>query len=99
MRLTPTQAQIIGETVRAMLGPDARVRLFGSRTDDAARGGDIDLYVEVDRPLGNRVAAASRLAGQLQIRLGDQRIDVILVDPHTAPQPIHAAARQQGIRL
>jgi hypothetical protein len=39
------------------------------------------------------------LAAELQLRLGDQRIDVILVDPDTVPQPIHTIARQQGIRL
>ena len=60
-----------------MRGPDARVRLFGSHTDDAARGGDIDLHIEIDQPLDNRVAPASRLAGQRQIRLDNQRIDVI----------------------
>ena len=99
MRLTPTQARIIRETVRSMLGPGARVRLFGSRTDDTARGGDIDLFVEADQLLANRAAAASRLAAQLQLALGDQRIDIILVDRDSAPQPIHAVARQQGIPL
>ena len=99
MRLTPTQARIIRETVRSMLGPGARVRLFGSRTDDTARGGDIDLFVEVDRLLDNRAAAASRLGAQLQLMLGDQRIDIVLVDPDSAPQRIHAVARQQGIPL
>ena len=99
MRLTPTQARMIRETVRSMLGPGARVRLFGSRTDDTARGGDIDLFVEVDRLLDNRAAAASRLGAQLQRMLGDQRIDIVLVDRDSAPQPIHAVARQQGIPL
>ena len=116
MRLTPTQARIIGETVRSMLGPGARVRLFGSRTDDTARGGDIDLFVEVDRLLENRAAAASRLAAQpafmawchparssvcfiVPLTLGDQRIDIVLVDRDSAPEPIHAVARQQGIPL
>lgn len=99
MRLTDRQSRIISETVRAALGPETRVWLFGSRVDDAERGGDIDLLVDVDRPLANRAASASRLAAELQLRLGDQRIDVILVDPDTVPQPIHTIARQQGIRL
>lgn len=99
MRLTSAQARIIRETIAEMLGSDAHVRLFGSRADDKERGGDIDLYIEVKHVLDNRVAAASRLAGQLQLRLGDQRIDVVLVDPATAPRPIHAAARSEGIDL
>jgi predicted nucleotidyltransferase len=99
MRLSPRDTRLIGETVRVALGDAARVRLFGSRVDDASRGGDIDLLVEVDHTLANRAAAASRLAAALQLRLGDQRIDVILVDPTTRPQPIHDVARQQGISL
>jgi uncharacterized protein len=99
MRLSAEQAAVIRDIVRAELGPSAQVRLFGSRTDDAARGGDIDLFVEADRPLPNRAATASRLAALCQIRLGDQRIDVVLVDPTSAPQPIHARARAEGLLL
>jgi predicted nucleotidyltransferase len=75
------------------------VLLFGSRADDHVRGGDIDLLVEVDHPVSNRAAAAARLTAQLQIALGDQRIDIILVDPNTIPQPIHTTAQQTGVAL
>ena len=47
MRLTPTQATIIREAVHRHFGEDADVRLFGSRTDDSKRGGDIDLYLSL----------------------------------------------------
>jgi predicted nucleotidyltransferase len=80
-------------------GPNTRVLLFGSRADDSARGGDIDLLVEVDHPLTNRAAAAARFAAKLQLTLGDQRIDVLLVDPTTSPRPIHDVARQRGVPL
>ena len=99
MRLGQGQADIIKAEVEQLLGPEARVWLFGSRADDAARGGDIDLYVEVDEALGNRAALASRLAARLQLRMGDQRIDVVLVDQQTPSQPIHSAAREEGVRL
>lgn len=48
MRLTPKEAEIIRSAARQVLGAGARVYLFGSRADDAERGGDIDLYVETD---------------------------------------------------
>jgi predicted nucleotidyltransferase len=99
MRISPDQADTIRDVVRSALGPGARVRLFGSRVDDAARGGDIDLFVEVDEPLANRAASASRIAAQVQLRIGDQRIDVVLVDPTTPAQPIHVRAREEGILL
>ena len=46
MRLSTTQTRLILECVRAQFGADAQVLLFGSRLDDAARGGDVDLLVE-----------------------------------------------------
>lgn len=99
MRLTNNQHRIILEETARLLGPGARVRLFGSRVDDSARGGDIDLYIETDRPIPNRAAAASRLTAILQRALGEQRIDIVLADPDTTPQPIHATARREGIVL
>ncbi|MEF8794095.1 nucleotidyltransferase domain-containing protein [Thiohalorhabdus sp.] len=99
MRLAPHQVQTIKGEVHSLLGEDARVWLFGSRADDAARGGDIDLFVETDRPIANRAETASRLAARLQLRLGDQRIDVVLVDPQTQAQPIHSAAKETGVPL
>ncbi|OOG21470.1 hypothetical protein B1C78_16155 [Thioalkalivibrio denitrificans] len=99
MRLTARQIEVIREKVHALLGEDARVRLFGSRVDDSARGGDIDLFVEVDRVLDNRAASASRLQAELQLALGDQRIDVVLVDPRTPRLPIHQVAARDGVRL
>lgn len=99
MRLTPQQSRIIREQAKSLLGDGTRVLLFGSRADDRQRGGDIDLLVEVDSPQHNRAALASRLAARLQLALGDQRIDVLLVDPQTPLQPIHRLAREQGVRL
>ena len=99
MRLTSQQIATIRQVVAEQLGSDARVLLFGSRVDDAARGGDIDLLVETDRELANRAAEASRLAAKLQLLLGDQRIDVLIIDPTTRLQPIHRAARETGVAL
>ena len=99
MRLPPNQARTIREKAQATFGPGTRVLLFGSRIDDHLRGGDIDLLVEVDHPVSNRAAAAARLAAELQIALGDQRIDIILVDPNSNPRPIHTVARRTGVPL
>lgn len=99
MRLSPTTVETIRGEVTRRLGSRARVWLFGSRADDQAQGGDIDIYVETDEPIANRASTASRLAAALQLRLGDQRIDVILVDPNTAWQPVHSTAKESGVRL
>lgn len=99
MRITASQARIIREQVGEIAGLDARVWLFGSRADDSQRGGDIDLFIEAMHPVENRVATACRIASSLQMHLGDQRIDVLLTDPSSAPQPIHRIARETGIPL
>ena len=46
MRLIALQTKAICETAQACFGLDVRVWLFGSRVDDLAKGGDIDLYIE-----------------------------------------------------
>ena len=42
---------------------------------------------------------ALTLTARLQRRLGDQRIDVLVIDPATRHQPIHAEALRTGVRL
>jgi predicted nucleotidyltransferase len=75
------------------------VRLFGSRTDDTAKGGDIDLLVEIDRPVESPVLLGARIGVQLQQALGERRIDVVLAAPNVAEQTIHRVARATGIEL
>jgi predicted nucleotidyltransferase len=99
MRLTPDTCRTIKESVLDMFGPNATVRVFGSRTNDEARGGDIDLLVECAEPVKDRLKKSLALTARLQIRLGDQRIDVIVTDPETKPQSVHEIARRTGVPL
>ncbi len=46
MRLTDQERRTIVEAVTAEFGPTVTLRLFGSRLDDAQRGGDIDLFID-----------------------------------------------------
>ena len=48
MRLSHEQVRVIRDVVEGQIGESARVYLFGSRVDDAARGGDIDLYQDAE---------------------------------------------------
>ncbi len=99
MRLAQPHAETIVKLAREQFGPEVQVWLFGSRTDDSKRGGDIDLLVVVDHALDNRMLAAARFDAALQMALGAQKFDVLLLDPSSEPQPIHAIARTEGIEL
>lgn len=99
MRLTPRDREIIRNTTREVFGPGASVRLFGSRTHDSLRGGDIDLLVELARPQSDARRKALTLVARLQMRLGDQPIDVLVIDPGTAQSPIQRQAAATGLPI
>lgn len=97
MRLSQRAQDIIRATTKEIFGPAARVLLFGSRTDDTQRGGDIDLLIELPTHLPDSHKKSLTLAARLQMQLGDQRIDILVLDPQTHLQPIHRVAVASGI--
>ena len=99
MRLTSADQSTSRKTIAELLGPQARVVLFGSRTDDSARGGDIDLLVELPHAEQSPVLIGARIVAGLQMALGDKRIDVVVAAPNLPEQTIHRIARQTGISL
>jgi len=99
MRLKPHQIEIIRRAVADLAGDDAQVSLFGSRTNDDARGGDIDLLVEVPHPVEEPAWLTARITGRISLRLGGQKIDVVLSAPNLERFPIHDEAKKQGIAL
>ena len=99
MRLTDDQVRIIKARAAECFGPNAHVWLFGSRVDDDARGGDIDLYVELAEPLADAAWRALRFNGALQQAFGAQRIDVVTRGPSEPLKPIHETAKRSGVAL
>lgn len=99
MRLTPTQIEIIRQATHDIAGPAARVRLFGSRLDDDARGGDIDLLLECDEPIDAPALLAAKLAARVSRRMDGRKIDVVIRAPNLLELPIHQIAMQTGVLL
>lgn len=94
MRLTPGQIENIRAIVAEQAWPQAAVWLFGSRVDDAAKGGDVDLYVESDPlPLANELRCKIALEAAL-----DLPVDLI-VRPAGSASPIARLAKHAGVRL
>ena len=77
IRLTDYEIKAIKETAEEVFGKGTRVFLFGSRADPMKRGGDIDLYIiPADRK--NLLDRQIKFLARLKIRIGDQKIDVVL---------------------
>lgn len=97
MRLSTEEVATIKRLVSERLGPSAEVRLFGSRVDDARRGGDIDLMVTVDARPDIRTEAI--LHWDLEGALGEQRVDLLFHVRGEDPRPIDRIAYRDGVRL
>ncbi|MCG6941299.1 MAG: nucleotidyltransferase domain-containing protein [Thiohalocapsa sp.] len=97
MRLTTDDITCIRNAVEAHFGAGSAVWLFGSRLDDAARGGDIDLYVEPADPLpDNLFLARQALRAELERRL-ERPVDLLV--RRDAPTAFMRQARTEGQRL
>nr|VFK19034.1 MAG: hypothetical protein BECKLFY1418C_GA0070996_105222 [Candidatus Kentron sp. LFY] len=99
MRITDRQRKIIHDTALQAFGPQASVRLFGSRIDGHGKGGDIDLLVECPSSVEDPGLAAARMAARIQFRLGERKIDILYTWPGCRHSPAHQAAMEQGIVL
>lgn len=101
MRLTPREIQVLKEVGAEVFGLQARLFLFGSRLDDARRGGDIDLYVTgFLRPVAEQLDARLRFLVKAKECLGEQRIDVVFAaGPGEPLTPIQQMAEKTGVQL
>lgn len=98
MRLQPHEIEAIRTAVRHVFGPRATVRLFGSRARDDLRGGDIDLFVEVD-PEQITIANEQRLRDRIAPAVEDLRVDIALHGRDTPLTAIGRIAVRDGILL
>lgn len=99
MRLSPTEARLIRETAEAHFGPGTVVRLFGSRADDARRGGDIDLHIIAGDPDRVSLEDEIRFRVDLERAIGEQRVDLVLRRPSDLEPPMGRIAVETGVRL
>jgi predicted nucleotidyltransferase len=95
MRLTAKQqAAIVGAVGRQ--DPDARIILFGSRADDHAKGGDIDLLIVSDR-IG--LHQEWEIRRDILDEIGWQKLDLIVRRGNQLDSPIAGIAMATGVPL
>lgn len=99
MRISPAESAAIRRVTTEIAGPQARVKLFGSRANDELRGGDLDLLIELAEVTPDKLAISLRAGARLQMVIGRRKIDVLVTDPETAETPLIRAARLEGIAL
>ncbi|MDP5207457.1 nucleotidyltransferase domain-containing protein [Alishewanella sp. SMS8] len=100
MRLTEQQQQIIRQVFLKHFGHNSELRLFGSRIDDNAKGGDIDLYIEPEFcSVDDIVEAKLNALVELRLALGDQKIDLVINRKNGTALPIYKIAKETGVPL
>lgn len=98
MRLTRPEIEAIVRAVGEVFGETARVRVFGSRVRDDLKGGDLDLFVEVE-PGAASIASEQRVRDLIAPALDDLRIDVVVHERGRPTTPIARIAVRDGVLL
>jgi predicted nucleotidyltransferase len=93
MRLIHEDQLAISNTIHSA-DADAEIYLFGSRVDDTAKGGDIDLLI-----LSKKINLMTKLdiLAQLHQQLGARKIDIAIYPDASSPFP--RMVMQTGVPL
>ena len=100
MRLKGNEITAINNVTKTVFGTDASVRLFGSRTNDSLKGGDIDLLIQCNRTISTLEQYKLKINFLVQLKkiIGDQRIDV-LIEANQQDSPFFQTIKHEGINL
>ncbi len=79
-------------------GPEAEVRVFGSRADLAKRGGDLDLHVVVPGSTPP-MAVEIRVGNVLEKAMDDRHVDLLVLGTADRPRRIDEVALATGVLL
>jgi predicted nucleotidyltransferase len=100
MRVNSNDIKAIKDIAKSVFGETAAIRLFGSRTDDNKKGGDIDLLIHYNQEISGNEQYQLKIMFLVQLKkiIGDQKIDVI-IDNGQQNNSIFHEAYEEGILL
>lgn len=98
MRLTEYEIQTIKNSCQKVFDGGS-IYLFGSRTDDTKKGGDVDLYIVPDEELPSFVLLEKKIDFLVQLKslIGEQKIDVVIA--RDSKRLIEQEALSKGVKL
>ena len=99
MRLSEFEIESIKRLASQHFGLDVSVYLFGSRTKNQLRGGDIDLFIS--NPNESKLDSRTKInfITDLILQIGEQKIDVVLDNPEKRDTVFFKTIYQTGIQL
>ena len=72
------------------------MRVFGSRLDDTAHGGDLDLMLELPEPVDNPALIAAQMSAPVSCAMFGRKVDVLRSTPNLMRLPTHEIAFKEG---
>ena len=97
MRLSDFEREAIKTCIKRYFGEESKIYLFGSRVDNAKKGGDIDIYVIAEYKDINEILLKIKAKRCIKNRIGEQRIDIVISKDTNSP--IEKIARENGVML
>ena len=100
MRLSNKEISAIKEVTRDIFGENATIGLYGSRTDNNKRGGDIDLFIQCNCQISGEEQYKLKIKFLVELKkiIGDQKIDVLINGGQLA-KSILGKVQKEEVRL
>jgi uncharacterized protein len=99
MRLSKFEIESIIKLAGIHFGKNVQVFLFGSRTNNQRRGGDIDLFIRNTAADHLLMRSKINFITDLILLIGEQKIDVVLENTEMKSSVFYKTIGQTGIQL
>jgi predicted nucleotidyltransferase len=99
MRLSEFEIESIKTVAGHHFGANVQVFLFGSRTNDHKRGGDIDLFIRNPNNEHLKIRSKIEFITELIQLIGEQKIDVVLDNQYMKDSMLFRTINQTGIQI